>query len=125
MACLKIKRLGFAIPMYQGIYNAMNKGIQIANGKWIIFMNAGDCFFDKDVLLSASKHCRNDEYGIVYGNCVHEKYGLYYAYYSEDYAFIKYDLPFCHQSCFTLRDVLLQNKFNEDLLVIGDYELYL
>jgi glycosyltransferase involved in cell wall biosynthesis len=34
----------------EGIYNALNKGIRKATGKWIICMNAGDEFAENDVL---------------------------------------------------------------------------
>lgn len=34
----------------QGIYDAMNKGVRMARGEWVIFMNAGDTFAASDVL---------------------------------------------------------------------------
>lgn len=52
----------------KGIYDAMNKGIKIASGEYLIFMNAGDGFYSIDLLENIFK---DKEYnsGVLYGNC--------------------------------------------------------
>lgn len=94
-----------------GIYDAMNKGISLASGKWICFMNAGDLFYDEHVLC---KIFNNNHYDVdvIYGDTVHiTKYGTYLfkAGKSSD---LERNLPFCHQSCFVKLERLKQHKFD-------------
>jgi len=51
----------------KGIYDAMNKGIKVATGEWINFMNAGDEFYDKDVIKKFIPLI-NENTTIAYGN---------------------------------------------------------
>ena len=52
----------------QGIYDAMNKGLQHARGTFVIFMNAGDEFFDEFVLENALGNNRDADF--IYGETV-------------------------------------------------------
>jgi glycosyltransferase involved in cell wall biosynthesis len=39
-----------------GLYDAMNKGLRLAKGEFVWFMNAGDRFFDADTLKKIAQH---------------------------------------------------------------------
>lgn len=52
----------------RGLYDAMNKGLGLAKGDYVIFLNAGDSFHSPNVLqLIADAIMENDYPGIVYG----------------------------------------------------------
>src|SRR6476646_10787698 len=49
-----------------GVYNAMNKGVQKANGEYILMLNSGDYLCDDDVLLNVFKNNFSEK--LIYGN---------------------------------------------------------
>ncbi len=51
----------------RGIYDAMNKGMSMTRGRYLIFLNAGDAFHSPDVLASYARAIKsNGNPGIVY-----------------------------------------------------------
>ena len=50
-----------------GIFDAMNKGIERATGDFILFMNSGDTVVNNHVLSLINF---DKEYGVIYGNMV-------------------------------------------------------
>ena len=53
----------------KGTYDAMNKGIKASTGKYLLFLNAGDCFTGKNVVNCLVKDIRkNYEPDILYGS---------------------------------------------------------
>lgn len=52
-----------------GLYDAMNKGLKHANGRYIHFLNADDCYFNNEVLCSIIPEL--DESSVAYGQMLY------------------------------------------------------
>lgn len=54
-----------------GIYDAMNKGIRLAKGEWLNFMNAGDVFFDANSIENAISELQKDsDADVIYSDTI-------------------------------------------------------
>ena len=52
----------------KGLYDAMNKGIKLATGDYLCFLNAGDSFYEDDTLQQmAHSICGNELPDVLYG----------------------------------------------------------
>ena len=52
-----------------GIYDAMNKGLAMARGEWVLFLNSGDSFSTSDTLSRVFALIRPDD-DLVYGDAL-------------------------------------------------------
>lgn len=103
-----------------GIYNAMNKGIVKAQGKYCNFMNSGDCFANNDVLNNVFTNESHAD--IICGN-------TYLTKWIKSPKEITFDNLFngviCHQCAFINRRLLLKYKYDEKLKIVADRKFFL
>lgn len=107
-----------------GIYEAMNKGIDMATGGWINFMNAGDSFYNENTLEQLFLDNDYTKYDIVYGNhkvIYTNKSRIAMAGCIKD---IWKGSQFCHQSTFVSTKVHKKNKFNLSNRIGADFEFF-
>ena len=98
-----------------GVYNAMNKGVEHCSGEYVLFLNSGDYFNSNDVIEKVYDELDVD---IVYGALnVHRQDGSTYII-NDDY-FLNKGIP--HPSCFTKTSLLRKNKYREDYKIISDW----
>ena len=113
----------FIIEKDTGIYDAMNKGIKMSSGKWIIFMNSGDLFYKKDTLHNfLSKNTNN--YDIVYGDTVVKTKYLKYVVKSKPFEYKTLLMPFCHQSVFVKSNILKKRNFSLIYRFSSDFDFF-
>jgi len=111
----------------QGVYDAMNKAIQLAKGEWILFLNSGDIFYDENVIdVVFSNYIDNGE-SMIYGDTIYynPKTGerqkvIARRVNNEKESF----MPSCHQSIFTRANELKEHPFDLRYKVIADSNFY-
>ena len=111
----------------KGIYNAMNKGISVAKGEWLLFLNSGDWLYNEDILTKVFSTTHDVD--ILYGDVMYhwpDKRGLELVKKPNSlslYYFYKDTL--CHQSTFYRKSIFNNHKYNEKLNICSDWALYI
>ncbi|RZJ49551.1 MAG: glycosyltransferase [Flavobacterium sp.] len=108
----------------KGIYNAMNKGIRMAKGEYLCFLNSGDIFLDNSTLEKVHSKL-SEEADIYYGDVVWDQVNKKRIIPAPK----KLSYPFLlthnvnHQSCF-IKKTLFDDIFyyNENFHIISDWE---
>lgn len=105
-----------------GVYHAMNKGVDQAHGDYCIFMNSGDCFHSPDVLDSIA----NYEEDIICGKVIKGNNTKASGLYKSSITLVdlmRASLP--HQAMFIKRELLLNHPYDEHYRILSDWKFSL
>lgn len=114
-----------------GIYDAMNQALAYAGGEYYLFLNAGDSFYDEQVLekithgINKKTTALGKRPGIVYGNLYHKALDSVIYASPEINDFTCYRNVPCHQTCFYHRTMFEERGYRQEFNVRADYEHFL
>ena len=122
---LKGVRLKHVSGPDSGIYDAMNKGSELASGQWLYFLNADDRLCDGVVFqrIFAEKHIY-DETDCVYGNIILCSDGKFVIRKGAPVSAIYYKFPICHQAAFVRKSIIKKYGFNEEYKRLADFDQF-
>ncbi len=114
-----------------GIYEAMNKGIKMAKGKYILFLNSDDFFHNSDGISISVDALENS--GADFSFAPIKKLDIYnkpitYSHPPSlpDLSNVFFAMPICHQSMLAKREILIrEGMFNTNYEIVGDRDLLL
>ena len=103
----------------KGIYNAMNKGIKVAKGEYLQFLNSGDYLFNEMSLEESFKYCDGSDImtGLVFRN---SSFRLLRNYQSNIVRQLTLD-TLSHQGTFINRRLFDNYMYREDYNIVSDW----
>jgi glycosyltransferase involved in cell wall biosynthesis len=105
-----------------GIYDAMNKGLNASTGDRILFLNAGDELYDNQTILSVIQVLKEKEkYALVYGNVLLKGRNIVLK--SKPIVNIKKAMVTNHQACFFHTKIHKKYFYNLSYKIAADYEV--
>ena len=110
-----------------GIYDAMNQALESANGKYVLFLNAGDVFHDDSVLGSFYDTITNNKFpDLAYCDYTTTAFGEYVQSPPRLTNFFLFRTMLCHQVCMIKRDCYNNlGHFDTNFRVDADYDFLL
>ena len=107
----------------KGIYDAMNKGIDLATGDWQNFLNAGDSFVDNNVLEKIFT-TNLENITLVYGDIIAirengQKLNVNAIDLKDDKSIIK-GMKVCHQAIFYNKNIMI--KYDDKLRLKSEWK---
>lgn len=107
----------------KGIYDAMNKGVMVAQGEYCIFLGAGDTLYNETVLAEIAGKIDESNPDIIYGYVMAiEDEKIFDMKRKIDYWYTLEFIPVCHQAIVAKRELLLKYPFDVKYKIAADQE---
>ncbi|MCI5139277.1 MAG: glycosyltransferase [Candidatus Electrothrix sp. AR1] len=106
-----------------GIYDAMNKGVDQASGDYVLFMNSGDTFYSDDVISRFVAFDPHED--LVYGNAHFLIPDGRTCMQQGDMGNLFQKMPVNHQACFVKTDIQRTLGFDLTFRIAADYDFIL
>ncbi len=111
----------------KGIYNAMNKGINIAKGEYCLFLNSGDYLASKDTLKRVFSH--NYTADIIIGNILFNTFPIKRGIGFQSDHITCFDMikgSIAHQASFIKKELFDKyGYYDENLKIVSDWKFFL
>lgn len=104
----------------KGIYDAMNKGVGMAHGNWVFFLNSDDSFYSDNILMNVSQKLRNRN-TIYYGDVMNIPQNVLYGGKFSKWRITRSNI--CHQSIFYPAIVFKQYHYDANYKLYADWVL--
>ncbi|WP_372719111.1 glycosyltransferase family 2 protein [Novipirellula sp.] len=118
--CQRYPQIRFHSEPDQGVYHAMNKGIQIARGQWLLFLGSDDLLYRHDTLERVLPVLGDDD-DVVYGNVYSTRFGGIYDGEFDNEKIINKNIS--HQSIlFNRRTFATLGYYDPAYKVVADWE---
>lgn len=105
----------------RGIYDAMNKGLRLARGQWVHFLNCGDRFAHPSVLRELEDSLRDARHDVIAGHFILCWTDLEMSFAPKQLAIGS--MPSCHQALFVRAEHAKRLQFDTTLRVGADYDM--
>ena len=106
-----------------GIYDAMNQAVAEATGDYLIFMNAGDRFYDDRVLADVAAAIEGTRAPLYYGSCFDRQTGQVRAYPRHFTRMSCYRTMICHQATIYRADIFAEHPYDVSYKILADREM--
>ncbi len=114
-------RLSFLSEPDKGLYDAMNKGLKLARGDFVIFMNSGDSFVNSEVLKKLEYQIYTKQPDFIYGDAIEFEDSKQFYKKALSHKKATYSMFTHHQAIFYRRSLIGFLKYDLDFKMAADW----